>query len=200
MLRRAFLGILLVAALPFQAAFAIEQDTAHAHVTGAIDEIVAILSERHEPAVLADKLHALMERKIALNAVSRFVVGPTWRQMSDDQHERFTGAFSRSVARSYARQFSGLTVDEALAREAVSVLGTRDAGRKGVLVETVIAVPNQAPIRMDYLVSDRGGSVAIIDVLIEGVSLAVTQRDIIGGMLSERGGSVDRLIEDLDDF
>ena len=42
-------------------------------------------------------------------------------------------------------------------------------------------------VMVEWLVSDRGGRVEIIDLLIEGISMAATQREEIEAMIDKRG-------------
>ena len=72
-----------------------------------------------------------------------------------------------------------------------------DAGRKGMLVKTSIIRTGEAPVVVEWLVTDRPGRVVIADIVIEGVSMLVTEREEIGGMLEARGGNVEKLIADL---
>jgi len=50
---------------------------------------------------------------------------------------------------------------------------------------------------VEWLVSDQPGHPVVADIVIEGVSLLITQREEIGGMLEARGGDVEKLIADL---
>ena len=52
-------------------------------------------------------------------------------------------------------------------------------------------------ISVDWLVSDRSGKTAISDLAVEGISLAITQREVILAMLEARRGNVDQLITDM---
>jgi phospholipid transport system substrate-binding protein len=72
-----------------------------------------------------------------------------------------------------------------------------DAGRKGMLVKTSLIRTGEAPVVVEWLVTDRPGRVVITDFVIEGVSMLVTKREEIGGMLEARGGNVEKLIADL---
>jgi phospholipid transport system substrate-binding protein len=72
-----------------------------------------------------------------------------------------------------------------------------DAGRKGMLVKTTIQRSGEAPVGVEWLVTDQPGQALIADIIIEGVSLLVTQREEIGGMLEARQGDVEKLITDL---
>ena len=46
--------------------------------------------------------------------------------------------------------------------------------------------------------SDRGGRVEIIDMVVEGISMATTQREEIAAMFEKRGSNIEALISDLD--
>ncbi|MEM7505715.1 MAG: ABC transporter substrate-binding protein [Pseudomonadota bacterium] len=178
--------------------WALDEDAALAHVNASIDDIVSLMADGGDADQISARLLGVMEERLALPSVARFVLGRAWRDLSDQQQTRFTQALAGSVARSYARQFSEFKVEEQKVRQTIFVERAVDAGRKGILVETQIRPPGFPVVDMDYLVSDRPGKVAIVDVVIEGVSMAVTQRDIVGGMLNRRGGDVEKLIADLD--
>ncbi|MEL6476516.1 MAG: ABC transporter substrate-binding protein [Pseudomonadota bacterium] len=198
--RRSFLAATLIAgALPGPLR-ALEPEEAQAHVEGAIDDIVKLMTGGGSAEATAAGLAGVMERRLSMPSVARFVLGRPWREMSAEQQAQFTRAFTGSVARTYARRFAEFDVEEAAVRQTIFVLGAEDAGRKGILVKTEIRPPDLAPVKMDYLVSDRPGKVAIVDVVIEGVSTAITQRDIIAGMLDARDGDVSSLISDLDNL
>ena len=66
-----------------------------------------------------------------------------------------------------------------------------------MLVESPIQMPDGKRYAVEWLVSDRGGAVEIVDLVIERVSMAATQRDEIGAMLDKRSGNVDALIQAL---
>ena len=72
-----------------------------------------------------------------------------------------------------------------------------DAGRKGILVRTPVQVPGGQPISVGWLVSDRGGRIEIVDIVIEGVSMVVTQREQIAAMFQSHARDVDALISGL---
>ncbi|MEO0994510.1 MAG: ABC transporter substrate-binding protein, partial [Pseudomonadota bacterium] len=91
----------------------------------------------------------------------------------------------------YARRFSDY------AGQDVIVGGVSDSGRRGLTVSSTVTQTGGQPILVDWLVTDRPGRIVIADIVIEGVSLLITQREEIAGMLSARGGDVDRLIADL---
>jgi phospholipid transport system substrate-binding protein len=131
-------------------------------------------------------------RYSALPQITRFVMGVTWRDMSDAQKRRFEAAFIEYVGRVYGRllsEYEGQTIE---------VRSSRDFGDRGVLVVSVGRGPRVDGSEVEWLVSDRAGDgPKLVDITAEGVSLLQTQRQEFGAMLERRNGDVDQFIDDL---
>jgi len=74
------------------------------------------------------------------------------------------------------------------------VRGSRSDG-DGVIVSTAMISPGStAPLKIDWrLVSDKG-SYQISDVIVEGVSMAVTQRSEFASVVQRHGGQLRDLL------
>ena len=173
-------------------AFALTQGDATAHIEKTIGDIKALLRQPGTGESRAPQLQAIMEQRANVPLLARFSAGRAWREMNDAQKNDYGEAFSKYIAVTYSRRF-----DEYSGDPDISVGRTIDAGRKGILVQSPINVPNGEPIAVEWLVSDRGGRVEIVDLIIEGISMAATQREEIGAMLDKRGGDIDALIAHL---
>ncbi len=202
--RRVFLGraacgtaaAVAAALLPLRA-LALSPDEAREFVAGTIEEVAALLKSSGDSADKAARLREIMKSRAAMPEIARFVAGPAWRGMSDSQQDQFVEAFTSFVSSVYAGKFeehSGSAKQDDLFR----IEDVVDAGKKGMLVRTSILRVGEPPVTVEWLVSDRPGQTVIADIVIEGISLLVTQREEIGSMLDSRGGDVDRLIADLD--
>ena len=192
--RRTLVGIAIVATVSgaWTPALALSERDARAHVEKTIGDLRLLLRQAGTPDSRAPKLRSIMEARANMKLLAKFSAGRAWREMSEAQRSRFTEAYSKFVSVTYARRF-----DEYSGDPQISIGRALDAGRKGILVETPVAQGNGQPISVEWLVSDRGGRVEIVDLVIEGVSMAATQRDEISKMLQVRGGDIDRLIADL---
>ena len=173
-------------------AWALNEGQAKAHVEATINDLRALLRTEGTATSRAPELRRIMEERANLPRLAQFSAGRTWREMDADQRTRFVIAFSTFVSETYARRF-----DEYSGDPQIAVGRAIDAGRKGILVETPIAQPDGQPITVSWLVSDRGGRVEIVDLVIEGISMAATQRDEIAQMLKTRNGDIEQLIDDL---
>jgi len=178
-------------------AYALDVEAARTHVEETIEQILQLIKASRPRTETAKVLREIFEERTALAQLAQYSSGRHWRQMSIDERVRYTESFSSYVAYLYAGFFRKFEGDISDLRAVVNILGIEDAGPKGVLVRTEIRPFARLGISIDWLVSDRSGRVAISDLRVEGISLAITQRAIISAMLDARGGDVDRLIADL---
>ena len=199
LLRSAMAGLVAVALLLPAAASALTKDEAADFVSATIKDVAALMQSDATSAAKAAELRQIMERRGAMPEIARFVAGTVWRGMSEAQRESFVTAFTGYISGIYARRFQEYAGEaKEVAQGEMFTLGdVTDAGKKGMLVRTRIQRANEAPVVVDWLVSDSPGKTVIADIVIEGVSLLVTQREEIGSMLEARGGNVDKLIEHL---
>jgi phospholipid transport system substrate-binding protein len=178
------------------AAHALDATAAREHVEATIGEILQVIVDRPPPAEMAARLVQIVERRASVQQIAGFTAGRYWRTMSPSAREEFIRVYAHYLAMLYADNFRPLEGSVAELRRRVRMRGTRDAGAKGVLVRTEVDPPAGAPIAVDWLVSDRSGRVEVADLIVEGISMAITQREI--AMLDARGGDVDRFIGDLE--
>lgn len=196
LLRGAALSLVAAVWLTPGRAAALASDEAASFVEATIKEVAELLDSEADSSAKAKRLREIMERRGAMPEIARFVAGTSWRGMSEDQQARFVEAFTGFVSTVYARRFEEYA-GQARTNGLFSMDEVTDAGRKGMLVRTLINRVNEPPIVVDWLVTDRPGKIVISDIVIEGVSLLVTQREEIGSMLEARNGDVDKLIDHL---
>jgi phospholipid transport system substrate-binding protein len=175
---------------------ALSEDEATAHVRSTIEEIMALVDSPGDRASKAPRLLAIMEHRAAMPQIARFAAGIAWRGMSEAQQTRFVAAFGKFISEIYAGRFQEYAGGRG-AGEAFKMGRVTDAGRKGMLVKTSIIRTGEAPVVVEWLVTDRPGRIVIADFVIEGVSMLITEREEIGSMLEARGGNMDKLIADL---
>ncbi|MEM7188478.1 MAG: ABC transporter substrate-binding protein [Pseudomonadota bacterium] len=173
-------------------ALAIEQNVAKAYIEDTVGELLALLRTGGDAQGLATELRRIMETRSNLPLIAKYCAGRNWRDMNDDQQARYTEAFAHYISVTYAKLFS-----EYSGEPNISVGKTIDAGKKGVLVQSPLTTPDGRTIMVEWLVTDRAGPVQVVDIVLEGVSLAATQREEIGAMFDRRGGDPDSLIQTL---
>jgi phospholipid transport system substrate-binding protein len=174
-------GMLALAARPARADAAAR---AQAFVAALAQELTALVnSGRSENQIYAGFEH-ILARYADMPAVAASVLGPPWRSASAGERQAFVAAFQHYLSRRYGKQFR----DYRNAR--IDILGARDAGRAGVLVQTVVVRPGQENIGVDWQISERSGSAKAVNLIIEGVSMLANERAEVGAQLEAERGSV----------
>jgi len=173
--RREFVVTSICVCLPFGRAAA---EASPEQVQGAA-RFIAWLAEQ-AIAVLRAENGSLEQRESAFRRllsqgfdvpfIGRFVLGRYWPQVSAEQQHDYFALFSEFLLQTYSRRLGGY------AGERFTVTGARAAGRQDVVVATRIDRPSGPPIEADWRVRVVGQQYKIIDVAVEGVSMAVTQR------------------------
>ena len=78
-----------------------------------------------------------------------------------------------------------------------AVIGVAPAGESDSMVTTQIVRPNGPPVNVSWRVRKSGSDYKIIDVVVENVSMGVTQRQEFASVIEQNGGRVDGLIQAL---
>lgn len=128
----------------------------------------------------------LLSEGFALDLIGRFAMGRHWRRATPSQRSDYTTLFSNYILKTYSKRLGGY------AGETMAVTGTRDAGKRDVLVQTKINRPSGPPLDAGWRVRTIDGSLKIVDIMVEGISMALTQRQEFAAVISQRG--VDGLI------
>jgi phospholipid transport system substrate-binding protein len=137
-------------------------------------------------------LELLLARHFAMDRIGRFVVGAYWGRMSRDQQARFQRLFKEWVAGYYSTRMTRY-MDITL-----SVSGTTMLPNGDEIVSTRIVGPSvERPLAIAWRVKRYDGVHRIIDVIVEGISMALVQKADFNAVLN-RGG-VDALLSALDE-
>jgi len=126
-----------------------------------------------------------------LKTIGRFLLGRYWRRATTEEREEFQELFGQFVVKAYyARlgQYAG---------ETLHIGNSRTDGRRDTIVSTEIRAPNVPTVRIDWRVRERAGEHKVIDVIVEGLSMAITQRDEFSAVIQRSGGRVEGLIEQM---
>lgn len=141
-----------------------------------------------------EQVSALVARRVETHSISEFVLGPYLRQASKDERKRFEKALPDYLARLLTSEIG------ALAGRTLTVNEVVPTGRPegDVLVLSRIAGRSGLPLRVDWRVRPTEAGPKLVDVIVEGISLAVVQREAFIGELRRNGGKLGKLITRLE--
>jgi phospholipid transport system substrate-binding protein len=180
--RRHLLAIALGTALVPAGFGSAGADTPTARAEAVVDDLAGRVWALYQSGDLApharlDRLAELLRSKTDVALLSRLVLGQNWQRLTEDQQTRYQQLFGQVVIGNLARRLdqyaNGTTGPLA---EHFRITGSQDAGRSDVLVRSKVTPPTGDPVRVDWRLRERDGGPVIIDLVIEGVSLLVSQR------------------------
>jgi phospholipid transport system substrate-binding protein len=157
-------------------------------ITNLGNQALEVLGRNVDPNDRVTRFRQLFSADFDVPGIARFVLGRYWRVATPQQQQEFITLFTNYIALAYSdrlAEYSG---------ETLRVIGSRPAS-DGSLVSSEIVRPNGAPpAKVDWLLTERGGAYKISDVIVEGVSMAVTQRSEFASVIQRDGGQVEGLI------
>ena len=131
----------------------------------------------------------LFDKNFDVPSISRFVLGKYWKQASLDQKKNFIKAFRNYVVKTYSSRFN-----EYSGEQLKLVNYENESNPKIFLVHTVLERQDAPVIKVDWRIGKKKDRFVILDIVIEGISLAVTQRSEFVGVIEQNNGSIDKLI------
>lgn len=115
--------------------------------------------------------------------IGRWVLGRYWNAATPQQQQEYLRLFERLIVDTYANRFLEYS------GETFKIAGTRPAGDRDTMVQTQIIRPSGPPVQVEWRVRQQAeGRFKIIDVVVEGVSMGVTQRSEFASVVESRGG------------
>ncbi|MCR9213548.1 MAG: ABC transporter substrate-binding protein [Proteobacteria bacterium] len=118
--------------------------------------------------------------------ISQFVVGPGWDNLSDQQRADFLELFEDFFLRAYSSQLGGYPDEELV------IVSAAKKGSKDSFVMTKLRRPERQTVSIRWRVREFQDKPQIIDLWIDGTSVALTHREGFHRVLSNDG--IDGLI------
>lgn len=135
------------------------------------------------------RFRELLDDHFDVPAIGKFVLGRYWRSATEEERQEFLELFEKLLVRSYANRFAEYS------GESFEVKGVREEADGQAIVQSLVIRPSAENVRVDWRVVRQGNEYRIIDVIIEGLSMAVTQRDEFASVIRSKGGKLAGLID-----
>jgi phospholipid transport system substrate-binding protein len=153
-----------------------------------LNRAIEVLNDKASPAERRERFRQLFDADFDAPAIARFVLGRYWRLASAAERQEFLRLFKDYVVYVYTARLSDFS------GETFKVRGSR-ADQDAFIVSTDIFGPRAtAPLKVDWRLVSDDGAYKIADVVVEGVSLMVTERSEFASVIERHGGQVDGLL------
>lgn len=188
-----FLGLVLTAWVAAPARAGSPAGEAEAFIRELADSGIAMLANAdYSPAQRETEFRNLVRKGFALEEIGRFVVGRYWRQMDKDQQADYQEMFAEWLITTYSGRLG------AYGGQKIEIEKSTELNNKynDVVVRTrILGASGQPEMAADWRVRYFDGTPKIIDVIVEGVSMAAAQKSEFESVIRRAG--VDGLVENL---
>jgi phospholipid transport system substrate-binding protein len=191
--RRVLLGAFAVmpalAIMPIATAFAAAPSAAAAKtfIDQSGQKLVGIINGPGSNSDKSANLRSLVNNIVAVDQIGLFVLGRYAHVATPAQKSEYMQLFHQTLAYNITTQiraYKGVTFKT----------GRVTSGPEGEMVSTEVSRQGQAPAHVQWVVDSVGGQPKIVDVVVEGTSLRVTERSDYSSVINDHGGQVSALL------
>lgn len=130
----------------------------------------------------AERFRELLDKYFAVNAIGRWVLGRYWNQFDAAQRSEYMRLFEDLVVYGYVKRFGEYTGERLHITRTVS-----ESDNQATVFSEIERPTGGQPIRVDWRVGGRDGTILITDVVVENVSLSQTWRSDFAATIQSGG-------------
>ena len=161
-----------------------------------MDELIrkgqAIIRNRAaSDAEKVEQLKALIIDGFDVNAVGRFLLGGYWRTATEAERAEFITLIQALTVKAYSARLTDY------GQYRYENRGAKMDGRSVLVYYQVIRPSNPTPINLQWRLLKTTDRPKVVDAIVEGISLGLTQQQDFGSIIAGRGKGVEGLLEEL---
>ncbi|MEE9544426.1 MAG: ABC transporter substrate-binding protein [Rhodospirillales bacterium] len=154
-------------------------------------EIITVLADASKSQEQRVKFFGgVLARDLNIPLIARFTLGKHWRSAKPEQRKAYVSIFSDYVIQTYSSRLGGAKVEK------FDITTAQPVGKRDILVRTRVRNGGSDPVRADWRLRADKDRFQIIDLSVEGISMALMLRQEFASVLRQKGG-VDVLIRTL---
>ena len=161
-----------------------------------VNEASVILSSSDPVEVKIIKLNNIAETNVDINGIGMYTLGKYRKNLNEDQKIKYAKLFKRY----FLKSFSSRLVDYSDPK--IDVVSEKKINEKYTIVNTVLEETSKNPkIKIDWRIYTKNPDRPLIrDLIVEGLSLARTQKEEFKSILQNNEGDINYLFKSLEEF
>ena len=165
-------------------------------ISGITDTASNILKEDISIEEKADKLIILAEKTVDIDGIGLYSLGKHRKSISDDLLNRYKVSFRNY----FLKSFSSRLVDYTNPR--INVVSQKKINDKYTIVNSVLEATTKRPqVKIDWRIYTKNPDRPLIrDLIVEGLSLARTQKEEFNSIIQNNDGDINALFKTLEEF
>ena len=165
-------------------------------ITEIVNEASKILSSSDPVESKIIKLNNIAESNVDINGIGMYTLGKYRKSLNEDQKIKYKKLFKSY----FLKSFSSRLVDYSDPK--INVVSEKKINNKYTIVSTVLEETSKNPeIKIDWRIYTKNPERPLIrDLIVEGLSLARTQKEEFKSILQNNDGDIKYLFKSLEEF
>ena len=174
-------------------AYSLEPDI---FVQSTVNRASQILSESISKEEKINKLKNIAKETVDIKGVGLYSLGSARKNLDKKQIEKYSELFENYFLKSFSSRLAEYTNPE------IDVIGKKIVNEKYTIVNSIlVATSNRPEVKIDWRIYTKDPINPLIrDLIIEGLSLARTQKEEFSSILSSNDGDIEVLFKALEKF
>ncbi len=184
---------LLISILSIGEVYSIEPDV---FVQSTVNRASKALSENISKQQKIEKLKIIAKETVDIKGIGLYTIGSFIKEISDEQKKQYTLLFNKYFLKSFSSRLAEYSNPE------IEVKSKKVINENYTMVSSVLIATEQRPeVKIDWRIYTKNPDNPLIrDLIIEGLSLARTQKEEFSSILQGSGGDINALFDALNKF
>ena len=191
-IKKIIIILLFINIVNFQA-YSIEPDV---FVQSTVNRASQILSQNITKDEKINELKIIAKETVDIDGVGFYSLGSTRKNLNDIEKKKYLKLFELYFLKSFSSRLSEYTNPK------IEVQGKKVLNKNYTIVNSILIGTNERPeVRIDWRIYTKNPDNPLIrDLIIEGLSLARTQKEEFASILSSNNNDIKVLIKKLEEF
>ena len=161
-----------------------------------VDEAKKILVESNSKEFKTKNLSELALKTVDIKGIGYYTLGNYRKKLSDEQMKKYSSLFKKYFLKSFTSRLTDYSDPK------INVISSEKKNDKYTIVSSILLATNKKPeVKIDWRVYTKDPMNPLIrDLIIEGLSLARTQKEEFSSIIKNNGGDINALFVKLKDF
>ena len=165
-------------------------------IVGIVDEASSILSSGISETEKISKLNAIAEENVDIQGIGFYTLGKYRKSLSEEEKNKYAKLFKSYFLKSFSSRLVTYTDPK------INVISEKKINEKYTIVNSILVATEKRPeVKIDWRVYTKDPNKPLIrDLIVEGLSLARTQKEEFNSVIQNNDNNIDALFKTLEDF
>ena len=188
------LFILIINLIFFQ--YSVNSQEPKSFIEGIANEASKILSSDLSKFEKASELQSIAKKNVDINGIGLYTLGSHRKNLSDSKKKEYLDLFNKYFLKSFSSRLAEYSDPK------INVLSQDKLSEKYTIVSSVLLATDKRPeVKIDWRVYTKNKDKPLIrDLIIEGLSLARTQKEEFNSVITSSDNGIEGLFSNLKNF